>query len=231
MLLKKLLRTDLEGERNNAAILLLLSRLPKGGNLLDVGCADGGRTALYARALGVSPSAVHGIEAKSGYLEKAPPFQVSVLNLERDNFPWEAASFDLVVCNQVLEHLKNMFLPMNESVRVLREGGHFLVGVPNVAALHNRILLLFGGQPVCNNLTGPHLRCFAHKAFLRFLLSNPAVSLEACTGASLYPLPWPLDDWGADLAPSLAAGTFYLLRKTAAAPTPWAMEEGADTLL
>ena len=231
MLLNKLLRTDLEGERNNAAILRLLARLPKGGNLLDVGCADGGRTALYANSLGISLNAVHGIEAKSAYLEKGLPFPISVLNLETDSFPWEAGSFDLVVCNQVLEHLKNMFLPMNESVRVLRKGGRLLIGVPNVAALHNRILLLFGGQPVCNHLAGPHLRCFAHKAFLRFLLSNPAVSLEACTGASLSPLPWPMDDWAAALAPPLAAGTFYLLRKTAVAPAPWAMEEGADTFL
>lgn len=55
--------------------------------------------------------------------------------------------FDLIYCGEVLEHL---FYPekfLTEARRVLRRGGCMVLDTPNLAAWHNRILLLFGYIP------------------------------------------------------------------------------------
>jgi 2-polyprenyl-3-methyl-5-hydroxy-6-metoxy-1,4-benzoquinol methylase len=55
--------------------------------------------------------------------------------------------FDIVNCNAMIEHLhtspKKMLL---EVLRVLKPGGVLVISNPNIAALHNRIQLLFGGS-------------------------------------------------------------------------------------
>lgn len=231
MPLKDLLRMQDEGFRAHKAILRLLTRVRGCETLLDIGCGDGRKTMLYADFLGIPPGKVNGVEAKEQYLRKGHLFAVSGIDLERDNFPLPDDYFDLVICNQVIEHLKNIFLPLNEAGRVLKPGGYLLIGIPNLAGLHNRLLLLLGRQPVCNHITGPHLRCFSHGPFMDFLALNTGFSLEASEGASLYPLPWPLNDWGARFFPSLSSSTFYLLRRNASPLKAWAMQEGADTLL
>ncbi len=231
MFIKSLLRMNEEGFRAHKAVLRLLARARGCGTLLDIGCGDGRKTLLYADFLGLPAAKVNGIEAKVQYLSKGHSFEVSKIDLEKDDFPWPDGSFDLVICNQVLEHLKNMFLPLNEAARVLKPGGYLLIGIPNLAGLHNRLLLLLGRQPLCNHISGPHLRCFSYGPFKDFLAENTGFSLEASEGASLYPLPWPLNYWGARFLPAMSSSIFYLLRKTSSPIKPWAMEDRADTLL
>ncbi len=64
-----------------------------------------------------------------------------------DDLPYEDESFDVVNSNAMIEHLhtspKKMLL---EVLRVLKPGGAFIISNPNIAALHNRIQLLFGGS-------------------------------------------------------------------------------------
>ena len=43
---------------------------------------------------------------------------------------------------------------MHEFSRVLKVGGQIIVGLPNLAALHRRILLLLGKQPTCIRANG-----------------------------------------------------------------------------
>ena len=79
-------------------------------------------------------------------------FSASSFNLDSDPFPFPDASFDLVLCMEILEHLLldpyHLFL---EARRVLRPGGLFLVTTPNIVsaeALHKVLQLqspyLFG---------------------------------------------------------------------------------------
>jgi len=53
----------------------------------------------------------------------------------------------LVNCNDMIEHLHTSpQLMLQEAKRVLRRGGALIMTTPNLAALHNRLLLLFGGS-------------------------------------------------------------------------------------
>lgn len=56
-------------------------------------------------------------------------------------------SFDLVVSNQVLEHIYAPDEALKEVFRVLKPGGKAVFTTPNLAAWYNRIGLLFGYQP------------------------------------------------------------------------------------
>lgn len=226
------LRTAGESERLHRDFLRLLGGVKTAGSLLDVGAADGIMTMEYARLLRVPEGGVHGIEVLDEYLKRlVPGVKALRLDIEKDAFPYPDQSFDLVVCNQVLEHLKNIFLPLSEMDRVLKPGGRLAIGIPNLAGLHNRLLLALGFQPLCNAITGPHVRCFTHKGFLEFLRSNGDFTVEAVAGSSLYPLPWPLVDIGAKFSPGLCAYTFYLLRKNRTGSGGWQRKSIGDTCL
>src|SRR5207253_1519053 len=124
------------------AILALLRQITSSAqvsSLLDVGCWDGGTTIEYARAAGGARA--YGIEVFQDPASQAAGrgISVAVMDLERDRFPWADQSIDLVVCNQVFEHLKNVWLPISEIARVLRAGARpFAALLPGAA--HTSIL-------------------------------------------------------------------------------------------
>jgi SAM-dependent methyltransferase len=66
-------------------------------------------------------------------------------NIEREPFPFADASFDVVLCCEILEHLQNDPLAaLREIYRVLRPGARLVVTTPNVARLENIARLLRG---------------------------------------------------------------------------------------
>ena len=136
-----------EVHRSMLSLLRHIATFDRPSSLLDVGCWDGRTTIEYTRAAGGARA--YGIEVFPEPASQAGQrgISVSVMDLEHDRFPWPDRSMDVVVCNQVFEHLKNLWLPMSEIARVLRADGHLLFSVPNLASLHNRVLLALGRQP------------------------------------------------------------------------------------
>jgi SAM-dependent methyltransferase len=119
------------------------------------------------------------------------------VDLETQRFPDADGSYDIVICNQVLEHLKNIFGPLGEMHRVLKPGGHLMLSVPNISALHNCLLLLLGRQPTTMVILDAHVRGFAIWSFSRFLQLNGHFKLLEVHGFGLHPftsrrLPGPL---------------------------------------
>lgn len=165
--------------------------------LLDVGCWDGEFSRRCAEAVGAREIA--GIEIYEGPAREAERrgLEVARIDLESERFPWPDASFDVVVCNQVLKHLKNVWLPMSEIHRVLKKGGCAVLSVPNLASLHNRVLLGLGRQPTSIRVFGPHVRGYAFGEFCDFVERGGAYEIERRCGAGFYPLPSP---WSAPLS-------------------------------
>ena len=170
-------------------LLRLIASTDKVPALLDIGCWDGSTTIEYARA--VDGARTYGIEVFSDPASHAAQRGVSVamMDLERERFPWLDQSMDLVVCNQVFEHLKNVWLPMSEIARVLRVGGHLLFSVPNLASLHNRALLAIGVQPTSIRTFGPHVRGFTLGQTKAFLCEGGVFRVRQISAAGFYPLP------------------------------------------
>lgn len=94
--------------------------------ILDVGCASGGfLDFLWVKGYKFS----YGIEPVEEYVKNANE-RVKVGNVY--NIPFEENSFDIIILDQVLEHLAHPKLAMKEIERVLDKGGLCYIGVPDV---------------------------------------------------------------------------------------------------
>ena len=81
-----------------------------------------------------------------------PDVNVAVTNLNIEPLPFGDASFDLVTCTEVIEHLEHYRQTLREIYRVLKPAGRLVVTTPNILNLKSRIrFLIFGFY----NLFGP----------------------------------------------------------------------------
>lgn len=136
-------------------------------------------------------------------------------NIETESLPFADNSLDLILCSQVIEHTKELFWIFHELTRSLKIGGHLIIGVPNVASLHNRVCLLFGKHPTQAKACSAHIRCFSRNDFLLFLNEcfPTGYQLERFSGSQFYPFPRAIARPLASAFPSLAFSIFFLLRK------------------
>lgn len=218
---KRILKTQNERFGQIQAILELFdAHVPRGWlpeKFLDVGCADGERTMQLVKYLGLPTKSVFGIEIYDDYIKEAKKsFQVIKVDIERDHFPFADNRFQMVVCNQVLEHVKNFMHVINEINRVLSRGGFAIIGTPNLAHLMNRLYLLFGKQPMCLNLDSSHIRGFVHSELLTILRRWKNWTVLSCNGSTMYPVPYPLSSWLARHFINLSGYSFYIIKKMSA---------------
>jgi Uncharacterized protein conserved in bacteria len=187
-------------------------------NAVDIG-AGSGRDLGYIKD--VFPSAsLHAIECMPSNIATLESKGISTyaINIETDILPFENESIDLFICNQILEHTKELFFIMHEISRTLKIGGSIIVGVPNVASLHNRIGLLFGKHPTQAKACSAHIRCFSKSDFLLFLQEcfPDGYSLTNFSGSQFYPFPRFCSRILARKFPEMAFSIYFLLQKTRA---------------
>ncbi len=183
-------------------------------NMLDVGCGDGSRTLRLAQYFNIDRKNLYGLDNDQNLVDQCNQnFNSSRLDLEVDTIPYSEGKFDIVICNQVLEHLKNYQNAINHIIRVTKVGGYIVLGVPNLAHLINRIYLLLGRQPMCIAIDGSHVRGFTHKNLSLRLSAMKDVKLMDSKGALIYPLPFFLGKLLSKYLISLSGYVCYLLKK------------------
>ena len=185
-------------------------------NIVDLG-AGSGTDLILARKC--SPEArLIALEGYPANIERLVALRIETHahDLERDRFPFNDESIDIVMANQVLEHIKEIFWIAHEVSRTLRVGGRLIIGVPNLAALHNRVLLALGFQPSPIKALSAHVRGFTRGDLLSFLEGGfpGGYRLLDFRGANFYPFPPVVAKPLARAFPSLAWGIFFLLEKT-----------------
>jgi SAM-dependent methyltransferase len=122
--------------------------------LLDVGCGRGqfvkDLTSLLGRAgaLPGSPVGLDLIESTPNVFGEVDGFEFVRQDIDGSALPFEDAAFDLVTSNHVIEHIFETEMLMRELRRVVKPDGLAVVSAPNVAAWMNRVLFLFGSQPL-----------------------------------------------------------------------------------
>ena len=183
--------------------------------VLDIGAGGGDDLALARRA---QPAAeLHAIEVFPPSVQRLTQHGIHVhpIDLERERFPLDDGAVDVVIANQVLEHTKEIFWIFHEVTRVLRVGGSFVIGVPNLAALHNRLLLLTGRQPSPLKNDSAHVRGYTRRDLLRFVdrIFPGGYRLANFGGSNFYPFPPALARPLAALLPGMAWGIFLRLEK------------------
>ncbi len=113
-------------------------QLKPGDRVLDLGCGEGRHAigALFQQpditmvALDLNKKDLN--TALTRHHEFSEPAAARCLYLQGDGsqLPFTDASFDHVICSEVLEHVPDYGALINEAKRVLKPGGHFSVSVP-----------------------------------------------------------------------------------------------------
>jgi len=191
------------------------SKKSKSKRILDIGAGHGDDLLIAKKH---NPRAeLHAIEVYKPYVVELVKkgIEVHSVNLEVDNLPFETESVDIVIANQILEHVKEIFWLFHEVSRVLKTGGNLIIGVPNLASLHNRLSLLFGEQPSCIQNNSAHIRGYTKKDILKLLNScyPGGYNLKQFKGSNFYPFPSFLAKPLASAFPNFAWGIFLLLEK------------------
>lgn len=184
-------------------------------SVLDIG-AGSGSDLLLARKFN-SQCQLFALESCSYNVQMltASGIKATLANIERDRFPFDDGTIDIVIANQILEHAKDIFWIYHEASRVLKVGGKFIIGVPNLASMHNRLLLLFGRQPSPIQSNSAHVRGFTKVDLIRFVdcCFPGGYQLVNFRGSNFYPFPSSIAKPLARLVPNMAWGIFLLLEK------------------
>lgn len=183
--------------------------------ILDVGCGAGNDLQNVKEILKGQKVFLYGFDFQQKEANRAleKGIEISLLDIEHDRFPFENGSLDLIIANQIFEHIKEIYWVLSECSRVLKSGGYLIVGVPNLAALHNRLLLLAGKQPACLHVVGPHVRGFTQREFKGFLELGRNFRVMSIKGTNLFPLPQIFSKAILRFFPGLGMSLLFLCRR------------------
>lgn len=150
---------------------------------LDVGCGDGRLTGE------LRVSELVAADVSKAALERArrrlPGIRLVELRPD-EPLPFPDAAFDLVLCAETLEHVRDVQLLLSEARRILRPGGTLAISTPAHGRMTGMRILLAGFEPHFDPLS-PHLRFFTRRA-LSLLLGEMGFavhSLESRRGTLL----------------------------------------------
>ncbi|KAI9668112.1 MAG: putative secondary metabolism biosynthetic enzyme [Bathelium mastoideum] len=232
--------------QNSAAFLI--PHIKSTDLILDVGCGPGTITVDFAKI--ASQGKVTGLDASSDVIEQAKQLATSrgLQNIafeatDANTLPFPDASFDIVFCHQVLQHVKQPVAILKEMKRVTKPGGIVAAreadykafawypeteGLSKWGDLYQKVALTNGGQPNA----GRHMHVWAKQA--GFKLEDLTLSWDAWTyygdEAAWWGNSWAERTINSDFAKTaMAAGlaTQANLREIHEAYKEWAKHEDA----
>ena len=153
--------------------------------VLDVGCANG----LMLRTLPPEWRRV-GVDVTEPLLRLAREGGIETHLCDFDNhpLPFGDGEFELVFCNDVIEHVLHTDHVLNEINRVLKPGGWLFMSIPNInqpVSLVMQFILdltpMFAARYRCT-----HYRDFTHRLFQRITTIH-GFSITRAAGTFIYP--------------------------------------------
>jgi SAM-dependent methyltransferase len=146
------------------------------GRMLDNGCGLG----TYLAALAPYSQHRFGLELEHDRAVQAQARATGVVGGVGEQLPFPENTFDLVLSNEVIEHVQDDSLTLREMVRVLKPGGRIVLFCPNRwypveqhgiywrGRYHfgNKWLVNYLPDPLRNRLA-PHVRTYTRAGLLR----------------------------------------------------------------
>ncbi len=136
-------------------VLSAIRALPPVARAADIGCRGGLEADFYRREAGIKE--MHGFEIAEEPLTLARQRNLvpHVWISGEMPCPAEDGTFDLVMALDVIEHVFDTDVFLDELWRILRRDGHLLIATPNLAWWWSRLLLLAGRPPHKLGATSP----------------------------------------------------------------------------
>ncbi|HYU20986.1 MAG TPA: class I SAM-dependent methyltransferase [Chloroflexota bacterium] len=99
----------------------------EGRRILDVGCGLG----MYVEKLRRYSKDVYGVDVDPEKVSLAGTWLPNILESPAESLPFPDGSFDVILLNEVLEHVDDDRLSILEAYRCLRPGGQVVIYAPN----------------------------------------------------------------------------------------------------
>jgi SAM-dependent methyltransferase len=149
-----------DGAPAPAAIALFVRALDPVERALDLGCGDG-RVATELRAAEVTLADVSAV-ALARAARRVPGAPVAELTPDAP-LPFPDTTFDLVLCAETLEHVRDVQLLLSEARRVLRPGAALAVTTPAHGRASSVEVAIRGFERRFDPFS-PHLRFFTRRS-------------------------------------------------------------------
>lgn len=159
-------------------------KITEGGKrLLDIGCGEGSFIVQVRQKF----AEVYGIDISDDVIELSIKNNIIAkkVNLNNEPIPFPDNYFDAVVTLDVIEHVFDPVLFLNEIKRVLVGGGYTIISTPNIRKIQRIVSLIMGHFPRTSydpiGFDGGHLHYFTSKD-LRQLLEQNGFHVELIDG-------------------------------------------------
>ena len=152
------------------------------GTFLEIGCGVG----LYLEHIHPLGGLVIGSEYDLPRVAKAKEKPDLVLGAAGEHLPFQDGTFDLILSNEVIEHVSDDKLAIREMVRTLKPGGRLVLFCPNrwypfeTHGIHWRGTYYFGNKALINylprpwrNRLAPHVRVYSRKDLTKLFQNLP----------------------------------------------------------
>ena len=162
----------------------------EGARILDIGCGLG----VYVRKFREFSDRVAGIDIDRKRLVEGARTTPGLMLSASEHLPFRDGAFDIVVLNEVIEHVRDDRATIAEALRVIRPGGHIVIYAPNrlfpfeTHGIYLGSRFVFGNIPMINwlpdplrNRLVPHARAYTRRGIRKIYARLPVeVRRETC---------------------------------------------------
>lgn len=116
----------------------------KNFKILDIG----GNTGVISKMLQDIGYNVTVADISEEALKNCKSKKLKTINFDFNlEFPIKDNTYDLIIAGEIIEHILDVELFLNECNRILKENGYLVISTPNLATFKDRIRFLFGKTP------------------------------------------------------------------------------------
>ena len=134
---------DFNQKGRDAWVANMAKSVPQGFSVLDIGAG----TCLYRPLFAHCKYKTHDFKKYDGTEKHGATSQYGEIDYVSEilQIPVEDASFDIVLCTEVLEHVPQPILVLHEISRILKKGGRAFITAPLASGLHQLPYHFYGG--------------------------------------------------------------------------------------
>ncbi|MBI5117416.1 class I SAM-dependent methyltransferase [Candidatus Poribacteria bacterium] len=142
----------------------IIEHSPDDARVLDLGCGKGSLD--YSRFMRLNVFLLDTVDRMGS--DASEKIRARFVRGDSCELPYRTDSFDICLCNFVLEHVPGPVEVVREVYRVLKPQGLFFVSIPNCGSIEDRIF---------RRLASDHCNQFTFKSFIELMYTHTGFKL------------------------------------------------------